>query len=791
MWRRCKTREGRLSIKLDRRTFLKLSGAAAGTVTAAEIFGPLALEQILPAETRDDGTRILAVACNNNCGGRCRLRAHVKNGVVTRISSEDGTDPAESPQLRACLKGRAIRNRLYHPDRLKYPMKRTGRRGEGKFQRVSWDEAVEFIATNLKTVVDKHGPGSVFIQYGTGDCGAITGNAAAQRLMNLMGGHLGYYNSYSSACLRYTAPYVVGYRDTSSYQTLVHSKLIVLNGFNPAETVFETNSNYYLAKAKDAGAKVVVIDPRLSETAATFADEWIPLRPTTDTALFVAMAHVIITENLQDQAFLDKYCIGFDEQHMPAGVPAGLSFKSYVLGLSDGMAKTPEWASPITGIDANTIRNLAREYATAKPAQLIQGLGPQRHAHGEESVRAGITLACMTGNLGILGGGWGGGDGGRSLGLGVGNLPAGSNPIKARIPVFLWTDAIVRGTEMTAADGVKDGPLPSNIKFIFNLASNTLVNQHADINRTAKVLHDERLVQCIVVSDHFMTPSARFADIVLPADNSLERSDFGFPWSGEKYVIFGNKVVEPPFECKHAYWWLSRVAERLGLGGKFTEGKTEVDWLKQLVARARGSDPAFPSYEELQKAGIYRQAPQEYVAYENEIKDPAHHPFKTPSGKIEIFSKILYDMNNPEIPGAPRYISAWEGPEDPLISKYPLQCIGPHYKRRTHSTFDETPWMEEADPQVMWISLQDAERRNIADGDRVKVFNDRGALVIRARVTRRVRPGVVSIPQGAWYTPDENGVCRRGCVNILTSQKPTPLAHGNAQHTILVEVQRI
>jgi anaerobic dimethyl sulfoxide reductase subunit A len=148
-------------------------------------------------------------------------------------------------------------------------------------------------------------------------------------------------------------------------------------------------------------------------------------------------------------------------------------------------------------------------------------------------------------------------------------------------------------------------------------------------------------------------------------------------------------------------------------------------------------------------------------------------------------------MNKPEIPGVPKYIAAWEGPEDPLIRKYPLQCIGPHYKRRTHSTFDRTPWLEEADPQVMWISAGDANARGIADGDRVRVFNDRGALMISARVTKRVRPGVVSIPQGAWYTPDRKGVCQRGCVNILTSQRSTPLAHGNAQHTILVEVQKV
>jgi anaerobic dimethyl sulfoxide reductase subunit A len=710
--------------------------------------------------------------------------------VVTRISTDDSPDVPGRPQLRACLKGRSIRSRLYDPRRLLYPMKRTGARGEGRFERISWDEASGIIAASLRRVLDTHAPESVYIHYGTGDCGAVRGRESAQRLMNLLGGYLGYYNTYSSACLEYTAPYVTGRRDTNTYPTLPHSKLIILNGFNPAETVFETNSNYWLARARDAGAKIVVIDPRLSETAATFADEWLPLRPTTDTALFVAMAHVMITEGLHDQAFLDRYCVGFDEEHMPAGVHAGHSFRSYVLGVSDGVAKTADWASRITGVEAGAICRLAREYATMKPAQLLQGLGPQRHAYGEQSVRAGITLACMAGNLGVLGGGWGGGEGGTSLALPVRSLPIGTNPVKARIPVFLWTDAVVRGTEMTAEDGVVNGPLKSNIKFIFNLASNALLNQHADINRTVRILRDERLVEFIVASDHFLTPSAKFADVVLPSDASLERYDVGFPWSGERYIIFGNKVVEPPGECRHDYWWVSRVAGLLGVGEKFTEGKSEVGWLKQIVAEARAADPEFPGWEELCRTGYYRKDPEEHVAFADEIRDPERHPFPTPSGKVEIFSQALFEMKRPGVTGVPQYLPAWDGPEDERARRYPLQCIGPHSKRRTHSSFDENQWMEEAEAQRMWISEQDAQARGIRDGDRVKVFNDRGALLIPARVTRRIRPGVVSIPQGAWYTPDKDGLCRRGCINVLTSQRPTPLAHGNAQHTILVEVEK-
>jgi anaerobic dimethyl sulfoxide reductase subunit A len=738
----------------------------------------------------DAAEKVIPVLCNNNCGGRCVLKAHVRDGVVVRISTDESPDLPERPQLRACLKGRALRDRIYDPRRLLHPMKRVGKRGEAKFQRISWDQATDIVAANLRRVLDRYGPQAVYIQYGTGDCGAVRGRESAQRLMNLLGGYLGYYNNYSAACLEYTAPFITGRRDTNTYPTLRHSKLILLNGFNPAETVFETNSNFYLAQARDAGAKIVVIDPRLSETAATFADEWIPLKPTTDTALFLAMAHVLVTEELLDQQFLDRYCLGFDEDHMPDGVSRGLSFRSYLLGQKDGIPKTPQWAEAITGVEANRIRKLAREYALLRPAQLLQGLGPQRHAYGEQSVRAGIALACMTGNLGVLGGGWGGGEGGTGLALSIASLPTGTNPVSARIPVFLWTDAVVRGTQMTADDGVVNGPLKTNIKFIFNLASNMLVNQHADVNRTVRILQDDDLLEFIVVSDHFMTPSARFADVVLPSDSSLEREDIGFPWSGENYIVFGNKAIDPPGECRHEYRWISQVAERLGVGAAFTEGKTERDWLRQLIADARARDPEFPTYDALRRTGYYRKDPREYVAFAEEIRDPDRHPFATPSGRIEIFSKALRDRNKPGITALPEYIPAWEGPQDPVQTKYPLQCIGPHVKRRTHSSYDENQWMEEAEPQRMWISPQDAAARRIRDGDRVKVFNDRGALFIRAQITRRIRPGVVAIPQGAWYTPDKDGVCQRGCINVLTSQRPTPLAHGNTQHTILVEAEK-
>src|SRR5512143_1794755 len=204
-----------VALKLDRRTFLKLAGAATGSAALGQVLGPLSLEGLSAGAPGADGTRIVPVACNTNCGGRCRVLAHVRDGVIVRVSTEGGADPAGNPQLRACLRGRAIHERFGRGDRLLHPLKRVGLRGEARFERVSWDEAVDLVASNLKAVVERHGPGALYVQYGTGDGGALAGEYWAQRLTNLLGGHLSYYNSYSSACLRYTAPYMVGYRDTS------------------------------------------------------------------------------------------------------------------------------------------------------------------------------------------------------------------------------------------------------------------------------------------------------------------------------------------------------------------------------------------------------------------------------------------------------------------------------------------------------------------------------------------------------------------------------------------------
>ncbi|HYF94617.1 MAG TPA: DMSO/selenate family reductase complex A subunit [Symbiobacteriaceae bacterium] len=736
--------------------------------------------------------QIIPTACAHNCGGRCVLKAHVAQGRVVRITTDADPDEPDAPQLRACLRGRSYRTRIYHPDRLRYPMKRTGRRGEGGFARISWDEALDEIAGQVRRVIAAYGNEAIFFPYATGNAGRLSEGACMRRLMGLLGGWLGYYNNYSNSANTWGLNYTFGTENTgSSREDLVNAKLIILWGFNPAETYFGTNTPYYIERARAAGAKVIVIDPRYTDTAIALADQWIPIRPTTDNALINAIAYVLITEGLVDQAFLDRFTSGFDEEHLPDGAPQGSSYKSYVLGIGDGVPKTPGWAEAITGIPAPTILHLAREYAGVRPAAILAGYGPQRHAYGEQPSRGLAALQAMTGNIGIPGGSAGAfGWTGYGRPPAVGALPA-ANPVRLAIPAFRFTDAIERGPAMTAADGVTGGDrLPAGIKLIFNMAGNALLNQHADINRTAGLLADEAKVEFIVVSEQFLTPSARFADIVLPATTFFERDDIATPWAFGDYALFLNQVIAPLHEARSAYDWVSELAGRLGVLEAFTEGRTALEWLARMTDDARRAWPDFPSFDEFRRQGVYKfRHAEPFVGFREQIWDGK--PFPTPSGKIEIYSPRLAAMGRPdEIPPIPRYIPAWEGPSDPLRSQYPLQCIGWHYKRRCHSIYDNSAWLEEAGRQEAWINPADAARRQIKSGDQVRVFNDRGTTVLPAKVTPRVMPGVVAIPQGGWWAPDRHGVDRRGSLNVLTSYRATPLAHANAQHTILVQVER-
>ena len=726
------------------------------------------------------------------------LIAHVQDGVITRLDADDRPDTVAAPQLRACVRGRAYLRRQYHPDRLQYPMKRAGQRGEGKFVRISWDEALDTVAGQIRRVKETYGNSALFVPYGTGSHNQLNGSHTARRLMNLYGGCLGIDNSYSSAATTKATPYVYGTLTTGNQrQDWLNSKYILMWGWNPAEMRDGTNSDFFIKLARQNGARVVCIDPRHSLSASGLADEWIPIRPGTDAAMMSAMAYVMMTERLYDADFVRTHCVGFDATQMPPGAEGAESYRDYILGVRDGIPKTPEWAERITAVPRRTIARIAREYATTRPGVLYQGLGMQRRAYGETAVIAGCVLAAITGNVGVPGG-WASGrglqapDGGPLWTV----FPLGENPVKAVIPVFLWTEAVLRGKDMTAiADGIIGADrLDNNIKLIYAVATDVLVNQHAHINRTAQILRDESLVEFIAVQDNFLTPSGRFADILLPACTQFETWGVEDGWTFGDEVILMPKLVEPLGESKSDYAICAGVAQRLGIGEAYTQGRDERAWIEWCLGQFRARRfPGLPTLDEMleSNAGVYANpVTQPAVAFAEYRADPEAHPLDTPSGKIEIFSKRLYDMNDPHIPPVPKYIQEWASPFGPEADEYPLQVIGHHTLHRVHSTHDNNDWLEEAFPQRVFMNPLDAHKRGIRDGDLVKVYNERGAMVLPCRLTNRIMPGVVDVPQGAWWAPDEDGVDRRGSVNVLTSERWTPLAFGTAQHTVMAQVQK-
>ncbi|MDR2136947.1 MAG: molybdopterin-dependent oxidoreductase, partial [Synergistaceae bacterium] len=757
---------------------------------------PLGLRFLTAEESRQEVARLQVPICGiNNCGGKCPLTAEVSDNCVLEIGPSRHPDAAKSPEIHICLRGMSYHQTFLSGSRLRYPLKRTGERGEAKFKRITWDEATDVIAQEVERIGKRYGPQSRYVHYATGVAGAARGDLFARNLLALDGGFLGRYNSYSTACTAFTTPFTYGTSETGNCaEDLLNSRLILLWGHNPMESVFGASQRFYLREAKKNGTPIVVVDPRFSDTAAELADRWIGLKPTTDGALMDAMAYVILKEGLQDQNFMDRFCLGFDEEHMPPGMEHCENYRDYVYGKYDGTPKTPGWASKITGVDEDTIWWLAREYATVKPAALMQGYGPQRNGNGEQIVRGGTLLACLTGNVGIPGG-WASGSGYVRLHKqpAIAEIP---NPYKGNIPVFLWTDAILRGSEMTARhDGVTGvQKLDANIKMIFNLAGDTLINQHSDVNRTMGILRDTALCEFIVCSDLFLTPSAKFADILLPGTSLFEGENLGRPWLEGDYLLYCNKSVEPLFECRFEYDWLSEVAHKLGYGDAFTHGGKNVrGLLEESYNGILDNEPDMPDFETFRKNGIYRYKKKpHFIAFEENIRDPENHPFPTPSGKIEIFSPRLHEKNDPaEIPAIPKYVPSFEGPGDPRIEKYPFQLMGWHTKRRTHSTHDNNVRMDRYAPHRVWINPQDAESANVRENDWVNVWNDRGCIRIQAHVTDKIVRGVLAISQGGWYTPDEKGVDLRGCVNTLSTARPTPLAKGNPQHSNLVALSKI
>ncbi len=817
-----------------RRGFLKALGIGAGTAgltslsSAPEPAHAFAYE---PYPTDDQLTTVVT-SCAHNCGSRHMLVAHKKGDVIVRLSSDDGRyqqgghygkDTVDEPQLRACLRGRSYRLRLYSPERLLYPMMRVGARGEGKFRRASWDEAFDHVARKMVELKQKYGPTALLDQsYAGASYGVLH---KSDQIEGLLGRFLGMFgcrtNSWSVPSYQgttFSSRITFGtIEDGNEDDAFAHSKLVIMWGWNPAYTFHGGNTFYYLRMARQRGCKFVLVDPQYTDAASAYDAWWIPIRPNTDAAMMAGMAHHIFTNQLQDQKFIDRFCLGMDAGTMPKAYADRENFKDYILGKYDNTPKTPEWAAAICGVSADDIRKLADLYARTKPAALKASWSPGRNAYGEQYNRMAAALQAMTGNIGKLGGcAEGVGKGWHSESVAY-PYDENSNLWWGSIKSDRWAHCVLNYPNVKREevglwprDDALDGKIP-NIKGIFWQGSDWF-NQLTHINKQIQAIQKLELVVCM---DSTITPSGIWADVLFPVATHFERHDVALPWYKGHYYIHRPKVIEPLGESKTDFQIFTELAYRLekldpslkDFGKRYNPRATrdyfvrndDVDeaylkaWWNDKVRAHQG---VTMSWDEFKSRGVYKFVfKQPLVAFREQIEKGK--PFETPSGKIEILSTTLADITDwtktqygHEIPYLPKWIEPFESLNHPTKTKeHPFHLISPHPRWRTHSIFNNIPWLRETFEQEVTLNASDAARLGIKTGDTVEIHNARGRVVVPAYVTERCMPGVAVLHEGAWMDLDKDGVDRAGNPDFLTLDEPSP-AGAFAYNTVLVNVKK-
>ncbi len=788
-------------MNITRRRFLQQSGvvlgaAAAGGLVSAQSYGGMAGS--LP--NYDTFTSLSAAHWG-------AFYAKVVGGrFVQPIPFKDDVQP--SPMVQA------MPDMLYSPTRIRYPMVRKGflqsqensdrtKRGAEPFVRVPWDEAVDMVAQQLKRVKTQFGNRSIYGgSYGWDNAGGFhSSTAALHRLLSLYGGYVYYVNDYSAPVLYVIMGHVLGSAtpENSTWPTIIdNSKLLVFLGYNPlnnAQISHEGNHFDYVwfEKLKNSGIPIVSLNPVVTDSEQYFNTEHIAIRPNTDTAFMLGLAHVLYTEKLHDQAFLDKYTVGFDK------------FADYLTGKSDGQPKSPEWAAPITDVSADTIRTLARRMAKTQ-TMLMGGYSLQRATHGEQPVWMMVTLAAMLGQIGKPGGGFqlnypGGMGVPAGTAPGVPGLPGVANPVKDFVPVNMWADLIGNPGKTIDYNGQKI--TYPDIRMVMWAGGNPFVHS-MDINRVVKMWQRPEVT---VVNDFNWTPTAKFADIVLPATTTLERNDIAGGFSGgSHYILAMKKIADPLFEARDDFDIFADIADKLGLKDKFTEGKDEMAWLQQMYATSQkqgssmGVDlPDFQTFWDREYLS-FPDNPKTLntVAYESFIANPALNALGTPSGKFEIYSQTIASFNYDDCPPHPTWLEPFEWLGSAKAQQYPLHLLSQHPKYRLHTRIDNTflhDLYQVQQREPIWINPKDAADRGISDGDVVRVFNDRGQTLAGAVVTDQVRPGVVRMEEGGWYDPSDPStpasLDKHGCVNNLTSDAPdSKLCDGDMAKTALAQVEK-
>ena len=677
-------------------------------------------------------------------------------------------------------------------------------RGLEQFVPVSWDQALDLVSNEMSRVRDEHGNQAIFGgSYGWASAGRINhARTLLHRFLNGFGGHVGQTTNYSWGAAAILLPHIVGTNQpvtgpVTDWSSIVKNTdvMVMFGGFNlnnARVTSGGAGSHEYTAwlkQATEAGVEFIAISPMQCEATDFLDARWISIRPNTDTALILAIAHEIEVKELVDRSFLDTYTSGYER------------FRDYILGKTDGQPKSAEWAASITQLDVETIRALTQRIVRGR-TMLSATWSLQRADAGEQPYWAITALAAMIGQVGLPGGGFGFGYGSIN-GMGTPrfhvptpNMEEGVNPIGISIPVARVADLLLRPGEVIEFNG-KEIKFP-NIELVYWAGGNPF-HHHQDIN---KLLEAWSKPATIIVHEPWWTATARRADIVLPATTPFERMDLG-SGSRDRFIIAMPQVVTPVEDARNDYDIFAALADRLGFRQAFTEGRDIRGWVEHAYnvskSKAAALDVTLPSFSEFWDKGFVNipRPPRDYVLFADFRADPERYPLNTPSGKIEIHSELVAGFGYDECPGHPCWIEPKEWLGSQLASRYPLHLLSSQPATRLHSQLDDALVSRSSKVkgrEPLWINTTDARSRGIANGAVVRVYNTRGSCLAGAVVTDAIRPGVLNLATGAWYDPDESdvnrGMDKHGNPNVLTRDEGTSrLGQGTSAHSCLVEVE--
>jgi len=678
-------------------------------------------------------------ACPHDCPDTCALVTTVVDGIAIKVEGADEHPPTNGV---LCTKVAKYLDRTYSPDRLLYPMKRIGKKGEGRFERITWDEALGTIASKLKAIAAED-PQAILPYSYAGTMGFVQGSSMDRRFFHKLGASL-LERTICSQAGKVGLSYTLGAAIGMDMERFVDAKLIILWGSNPITSSLHLWSR--VTEAKRRGAKVIAIDPYKSLSAQK-CDQHIALLPGTDGALALGLMHVLIRDGLIDRDYIDRYTLGFD----------GLALRA--------AEYPPERVAKICGLgDAGvaTIEQLARDYGTIKPAALRLNYGMQRTAGGGMAMR---NAACLPALIGA----WRDPAGGALL------SSSGAYPIDRA--ALERSDFIPKGTRTinmsTIGDSLTALERPVKAVVVYNS------NPAAVAPDSSKVLAGfSREDLFTVVLEHFQTDTADYADILLPATTQLEHVDIHASY-GHLYWMYNHPAVAPMGEAKPNSEIFRLLAERMGFDDPcFRDSDEDIARAAILASHSNNADIDF---EKVKSDGWQRlSVPERYAPF-------AEGNFPTPSGKCEFYSERLLKLGFDPLPTyhAPNE-SVATSPE--LAKRYPLAMISPPTRNFLNSSFANIPSLKTIDTeQRIEMHPADAVARGIADGGRVRVFNDRGAFEATASLTENVRMGLI-VGFGVWwhkFTPAGRNV------NAVTSQALTDFGHGPTFYDCLVEVSRV